>query len=91
MLEAGLREGCVPRENVRLYGCGPKGMLRATAAVAAEYGLDCRVSLEERMACGVGACYSCTVSVRQPDGTESKKRVCREGPVFDAREIVWKD
>jgi dihydroorotate dehydrogenase electron transfer subunit len=91
MLEAGIREGCVPRENVRLYACGPKGMLRATAAVAASHGLDCRVSLEERMACGVGACYSCTVSVRQPDGTEAKKRVCREGPVFDAREIVWKD
>lgn len=91
MLEAGIREGCVPREDVRLYACGPKGMLRATAEVAVQYGLDCRISLEERMACGVGACYSCTVSVRQPDGTESKKRVCREGPVFDAREIVWKD
>jgi dihydroorotate dehydrogenase electron transfer subunit len=91
MLEAGIREGCVPREDVRLYACGPKGMLRATAAIAVQYGLDCRVSLEERMACGVGACYSCTVSVRQPDGTEAKERVCREGPVFDAREIVWKD
>jgi dihydroorotate dehydrogenase electron transfer subunit len=91
MLAAGIRDGCVPREDVCLYACGPAGMLRATAAIAARHGLECQVSLEERMACGIGACYSCTVSVRQPDGTEAKKRVCREGPVFDARDILWKD
>jgi dihydroorotate dehydrogenase electron transfer subunit len=91
MLEQGIREGCVPLEDVCLYACGPEGMLRATAEIAGRHGLDCQVSLEERMACGIGACYSCTVSVVMPDGTTRKKRVCREGPVFHARDIQWKD
>jgi dihydroorotate dehydrogenase electron transfer subunit len=91
MLDAGIRGGCVPRESVCLYACGPEGMLRATARIAEQHGLECVVSLEERMACGIGACYSCTVSVRQADGTPAKKRVCREGPVFNARDILWKD
>lgn len=91
MLERGIRGGCVPRESVRLYACGPAGMLRAVAEIAARYSLECEVSLEERMACGIGACYSCTATVMLPDGTTRKKRVCREGPVFQARDIVWKD
>jgi dihydroorotate dehydrogenase electron transfer subunit len=91
MLDAGIRGGCVPRESVCLYACGPQGMLRAVAEIAARNGLDCQVSLEERMACGIGACYSCTATVVKPDGTTQKKRVCREGPVFHARDIQWKD
>ena len=43
------------------------------------------------MACGIGACYACTTTVKLPDGATQKKRVCREGPVFQARDIVWKD
>jgi len=91
MLERGIRDGCVPQENVRLYACGPTGMLRAIADIAARHSLPCEVSLEERMACGIGACYSCTTTVLLPDGTTRKKRVCREGPVFQARDIIWKD
>ncbi|MGB7538529.1 MAG: hypothetical protein WBM17_08330 [Anaerolineales bacterium] len=91
MLERGIRDGCVPRESVRLYACGPAGMLRAVAGIAARYALPCEVSLEERMACGIGACYACTVTVALPDGSRRKKRVCREGPVFQARDILWKD
>jgi dihydroorotate dehydrogenase electron transfer subunit len=91
LLEQGLRDGCVPRSGVRLYACGPTAMLRTVAAIAAREGLDCQVSLEERMACGIGACYSCTVGIKQPDGAVLKKRVCREGPVFPARDIQWKD
>jgi dihydroorotate dehydrogenase electron transfer subunit len=91
MLERGILEGCIPRESVRLYACGPEGMLREVAGIAARHSLDCEVSLEERMACGIGACYSCTTTVMLPDGTTRKKRVCREGPVFQARDIVWKD
>ena len=91
MFERGLREGCVPREDVRVYACGPEGMLKAVAEVTAHYNLDCEMSLEERMACGIGTCYSCTVTIQLPDGTTQKKRVCREGPVFQARDIQWKD
>ncbi len=91
MLEQGLRDGCVPRESVCLYACGPEGMLRAVAEITARHSLDCQVTLEKRMACGVGSCYSCTTRVIGPDGTISRKRVCREGPVFEARDIPWKD
>jgi dihydroorotate dehydrogenase electron transfer subunit len=91
MLERGIRDGCVPRESVRLYACGPAGMLKAVAGIAERNALPCEVSLEERMACGIGACYACTTTVKLPDGTTQKKRVCREGPVFQARDIVWKD
>jgi dihydroorotate dehydrogenase electron transfer subunit len=91
MLERGIRDGCVPREGARVYACGPAGMLRAVAAIAARNEMPCEVSLEERMACGIGACYGCTVTVSVPDGSPRKQRVCREGPVFQARDIVWKD
>ncbi len=77
-------------EPVRLYACGPGGMLRAVAALAAERGLPCEVSLEERMGCGFGACMGCAVAVRAdtPDGFVYR-RVCADGPVFDSREILW--
>jgi dihydroorotate dehydrogenase electron transfer subunit len=91
MLEQGIRGGCVPLRDVRLYACGPEGMLKAVAQIAARHSLECEVSLEERMACGIGACYSCTCRVAGPDGAIRKKRVCRDGPVFQARDIQWKD
>jgi len=91
MLEQGIRNGCVPRRDVRVYACGPEGMLRTVAEIAARYSLDCEVSLEERMACGIGACYSCTIRVIGPGGAPLRKRVCKEGPVFRTRDIQWKD
>jgi dihydroorotate dehydrogenase electron transfer subunit len=91
MLEQGIRGGCVPLKDVCLYACGPEGMLKAVAEIAARHSLDCQVSLEERMACGIGACFSCTCRVTSPNGVIRKKRVCREGPVFKARDIQWKD
>ena len=68
-----------------VLACGPKPMLRAVAAAAAEYGVRCQVSLEERMACGIGACLGC--AVRMADGT--MKHVCKDGPVFEAEEVDW--
>jgi dihydroorotate dehydrogenase electron transfer subunit len=68
-----------------VYACGPQPMLRAVAALARERGIGCFVSLEERMACGVGACAGC--AVRTTDGGYAK--VCSDGPVFDAEEIAW--
>lgn len=65
--------------------CGPKPMLRAVAALAARCGVPCQVSLEERMACGVGACLGCAVAMA--DG--SMKHVCKDGPIFNASEVDW--
>jgi dihydroorotate dehydrogenase electron transfer subunit len=69
--------------EVELFACGPTPMLAATAAVARRYGVPCQASLEEFMACAVGGCAGCTVLVRTPAG-EAMKRVCVDGPVFDA-------
>ncbi len=65
--------------------CGPKPMLKAAAALAHKYAVPCQVSLEERMACGVGACLGC--AVQMSDG--SMKHVCKDGPIFDAGEVDW--
>jgi len=70
-----------------VLACGPKPMLRSVAAAAAQFGVPCQVSLEERMGCGVGACLVC--AVRMADG--SVKHVCKDGPVFDAQEVDWND
>jgi len=76
------------RAEVSLFACGPHPMLAATARLAAEYDLPCQVSLEEYMACAVGGCAGCAVRVNMPEGP-AMKRVCVDGPVFDARLIDW--
>ena len=63
-------------------------MLAATATLAREYDLPCQVSLEEYMACAVGGCAGCTVAINTPDGP-AMKRVCVDGPVFDASTVDW--
>ena len=68
-----------------VLACGPKPMLRAIAAAAGEYGVPCQVSMEERMGCGVGACLVC--ACKTADG--QYRHVCKDGPVFDAREVEW--
>jgi dihydroorotate dehydrogenase electron transfer subunit len=69
--------------EVAIYACGPTPMLAAVAAVARERGLPCQVSLEEYMACAVGGCAGCAVLVQAPEGP-AMKRVCVDGPVFEA-------
>ncbi|MGD2136703.1 MAG: dihydroorotate dehydrogenase electron transfer subunit [Gammaproteobacteria bacterium] len=76
------------RARVSLYACGPSAMLAAAAALAARYELPCQVSLEEYMACGVGGCAGCVVALTTPEGP-AMKRVCVDGPVFDARRVDW--
>ncbi|MDR3344089.1 MAG: dihydroorotate dehydrogenase electron transfer subunit [Oscillospiraceae bacterium] len=71
-----------------VYSCGPLPMLKAVAETAAKYAVPCRVSLEERMGCGVGACLVCSAKIRR-NGTEEYLRVCKEGPVFNAEEVCW--
>lgn len=71
-----------------VFTCGPTPMLRAVAAMAERYSLPCQASLEEFMACAVGGCAGCTVLIETPDGP-AMKRVCVDGPVFDASTVVW--
>jgi len=76
------------RAKVSLFACGPHPMLAATAALAREYDLPCQVSLEEYMACAVGGCAGCAVAINTADGP-AMKRVCVDGPVFDAYTVDW--
>jgi len=64
--------------------CGPEPMMRIVAKLALEAGVPCEISLEKRMACGIGACLSCVVET-----TEGRKRACIDGPVFDAEKVVF--
>jgi dihydroorotate dehydrogenase electron transfer subunit len=72
-------------ESPVIYACGPNAMLASVSRLAAEHSIPCYVSLEERMACGLGVCMGCSVSMK----SGGYKRVCKEGPVFDSREIDW--
>ncbi len=74
------------RAEVEVFTCGPHPMLEAVAALAREYDLPCQVSLEEFMACAVGGCAGCVVQVQTEDGP-AMKRVCVDGPVFDAYQV----
>jgi dihydroorotate dehydrogenase electron transfer subunit len=72
--------------QVEVFACGPTPMLRACADLARDFGVPCQVSLEEFMACAVGGCAGCTVLVQTPEGP-AMKRVCVDGPVFDAEAV----
>ncbi len=69
----------------RVYTCGPTPMMQRVAEMAIETDIPVQVSLEERMGCGVGACVTCTCKVNG-----ANKRVCKDGPVFDGREVEWR-
>ncbi len=82
-LEAEGPEGC---DRVQLAACGPEPMLYAAARLAAEFDVPCQLAVEEFMACGVGGCAGCTLLVQTASGP-AMKRVCVDGPVFEAREV----
>ncbi len=71
------------------YACGPHPMLKAVKFEADKKGAMCQLSLEERMACGVGACLGCACKLKDEDGNEYYGHVCKDGPVFDADNIVF--
>lgn len=84
--EHGLVTAFLPEDCREIFACGPTPMLKALQAEAEKRGIPCQISLEERMACGVGACLGCACRLRAD--TESGWRyghVCKDGPVFDAR------
>jgi len=72
--------------EVEILACGPHAMLEAVARLAKAFGVPCQVSLEEYMACGVGGCAGCVVPLQTRAG-QVMKRVCVDGPVFDAEEV----
>ncbi len=71
-----------------IYSCGPKIMLKFLSMYAEENNISCQVSMEERMACGIGACVGCVLQIKDGDSWTYKK-VCKDGPVFDSREVCW--
>jgi len=70
-------------ERTKFYACGPNPMLKKVSEISRKFNLDCQVSLESHMPCGVGACMGCVVNT-----IKGYKRVCKDGPVFDAREVI---
>ena len=70
--------------KAKIYACGPKPMMRAVAKIADKYSISCELSLEERMACGIGSCLGCVIKTK-----EGYQRVCMEGPVFFSQEIEY--
>ena len=74
-----------------IYACGPTPMLRALKAYAAENNIECWISMEERMACGIGACLACVCKSKEKDHhtNVNNKRICKEGPVFLAEEVEF--
>ena len=79
--------GYEPDETM-IYACGPAAMIRSLGLIVMKSAIRCEVSLEERMACGIGACLGCAVAVTDINGKSAYRRVCHDGPVFDIREIA---
>ncbi len=93
LLEGSIREGWLADQ---IFACGPKLMLRKIVEISLDSYIDCQVSLEERMACGIGACLGCVCKVKTKDKKEDKvkyeyKRVCVDGPIFEGSEVIWDD
>lgn len=82
-----IRENALNAEVI--YACGPTPMLRAIKEYALENGIECYLSLEERMACGIGACLACVCKTKEKDehSNVNNKRICKDGPVFLATEV----
>ncbi|MEW6101584.1 MAG: dihydroorotate dehydrogenase electron transfer subunit [Candidatus Omnitrophota bacterium] len=72
------------RRPATIYACGPRLMLKEISRLSLQYKIAAQISLEEHMACGIGACLGCAVNTK-----DGYKRVCKEGPVFEAKEIIW--
>ena len=93
LLEGSIREGWLANQ---IFACGPKSMLKKIVEISLDAHIDCQVSLEERMACGIGACLGCVCKIKTKDKKEDKvkyefKKVCEDGPIFGGSEVVWDD
>ena len=86
------------KSHAVIFTCGPEPMMRVTASLAAQHGVDCQVCLEQSMACGMGTCQSCVVKIETPTAAHALtnqdrlwryKLACSDGPVFDASQVLW--
>ena len=77
--------------SILAFTCGPNRMMELVAEITGQAGVRLQVLLEKRMACGIGVCFSCVQKVRRPNGVEDYARICTEGPLFDAKDILWKN
>jgi dihydroorotate dehydrogenase electron transfer subunit len=75
--------------STEIFVCGPNPMLKRMSEIIADHPFPCQVLMEERMACGMGACLGCTIEVRASSGVEYRQ-VCADGPVFELSSIVWR-
>ena len=76
------------RAGRKLFACGPTPMLKAVGKIAEDFNLPAELSMDEHMCCGVGVCLTCVIPIKNGDGWDYQ-RTCTEGPVFDARQILW--
>ena len=93
LLEEAIKEGWLPDQ---IFSCGPRPMLKKIAAISSDAHIDCQVSLEERMACGIGACLGCVCKIKNKDKKQDTvkyeyKRICIDGPIFEGSEVIWDD
>jgi len=79
----------VSRKDVRVYACGPWGMMKAVHALSLQANIPCEVSLEARMGCALGACLGCVIRSKDHSGEDQYLRVCQDGPVMNSRLIDW--
>ena len=84
MLNDNIQNNGYKKGTIHIYACGPKPMLKEIAKIADKYKCACQVSLEEYLGCGTGICIGCAIETRS-----GKKLVCKDGPVFNAEEILW--
>lgn len=89
LLSEWLADSKVPVSDTIIYTCGPEIMMKKVAAIAAEHNIDCQVSMERMMACGIGLCQSCAVECKAESPDTVYKLCCKDGPVFDSRDVVW--
>jgi dihydroorotate dehydrogenase electron transfer subunit len=76
-------------QGTHVVCCGPEPMMKQVAKITQDRDISCQVSMETPMACGIGICFTCVARVRDARGDWDYRRTCVEGPVFDARQIVW--
>jgi len=85
-----LRQSDLAARDTIIYACGPSAMLSRMAELTKEKNIDCQLSLERRMACGIGLCQSCAVECKVSNSNETVyKMCCKDGPVFDSKEIIF--
>jgi len=86
LFQSRLQDGMQPEE---IFACGPRQMMQNLMNMEIANSIKMQFSMEERMACGIGACRGCVVEIRSSTDEKVYKRVCRDGPVFNSSEVVW--